>query len=658
MRCAGFFVRTQSQCFRSLRFPPAPLLRTARSIKRLLLTPFVDPEPAARIIRSTARHQWRLITINLAAGMFEALGEGATLGVIFLAVQMLSAPSKAGQNSGINWETNPLLGRFPAVISWIEAVDPIHLFMALLALAVLLQASQSLSRYLNQLSVGYFAARCRAIITARVHSQILHLSYACASQRRVGDLVDQAAQGPQVVQVQIEATSQLLMTGLLISVYVAVLIGISPWMLLVAVLLGALITLMQRRLLPRIRQGSAQVAAIQVEVFSRVTEDIQALRILHSTGQLEAADQQVIARMGALEQSLRRQKRLINVIGPVSSFLPIAAIALIAGLGLLLFGARSTGILPSLVTFVLALQRLNVRFAAIAQNFNQLSDNAGPYKRLNEILSNNGKQFRRLGGVPFHALERHIRLEDVSLRYEPSLPAAVEGVSFSLKRGKTVALVGASGAGKSSIADLLVGLYAPTAGQILVDGTDLATLDLASWQQRLGVVSQDTFLFNTSLANNIAFGTPHASQEQVVEAAVKAQAAGFIDSLPDGYDTLVGERGFRLSGGQRQCISLARAILRDPELLILDEATSALDTQSERLVQEALEHFERQHTVLVIAHRLSTVVNADEILLMDKGRIVERGQHAQLISTSGRYRDLWHQQSKPVNENEKIYSQS
>ena len=127
MLCACFFVRSQSQCFQSLRFPPAPLLRTARSIKRLLLTPFVDPEPAARIIRSTARHQWRLITINLAAGLFEALSEGATLGVIFLAVQMLSAPSKAGQNSGINWETNPLLGRFPAVVGWIEAVDPIHL---------------------------------------------------------------------------------------------------------------------------------------------------------------------------------------------------------------------------------------------------------------------------------------------------------------------------------------------------------------------------------------------------------------------------------------------------------------------------------------------------------------------------------------------------
>ncbi|WP_255145292.1 ABC transporter ATP-binding protein [Synechococcus sp. ATX 2A4] len=623
------------------------MLRTARSIKRVLLGPFVDPEPAARIIRTTARHQWRLISVNLATSLFEAFSEGATFGVIFLAVQMLSAPAAAGQSTGINWETNPIVGHFPGVVDWMETVDPIHLFLALLALAVLLQASQSLSRYLSQLSVGYFAARCRAIITARVHSQILSLSYACASQWRVGDLVDQAAQGPMAVQVQIEAASQLLITGLLIAVYVAVLVGISPWMLLVAVLLGVLITFVQRKLLPRIRTGSALVAAIQVEVFSRVTEDIQGLRILHSTGQLEAADQRVIGRMGALEQSLRRQQRLINVIGPFSSFLPIAAMALIAGMGLLVFGARSTGILPSLVTFVLALQRLNVRFAGIAENFNRLSDNAGRYQRLNDILSNDGKQFRRRGGVPFQALEQEIRLEDVSLRYQPDLPAAVEGVSFSLTRGKTVALVGASGAGKSSIADLLVGLYAPTAGQILVDGTDLETLNLASWQQRLGVVSQDTFLFNTSLANNIAFGTPHASQEQVVDAAVKAQAAGFIEALPDGYDTLVGERGFRLSGGQRQRISLARAILRDPELLILDEATSALDTQSERLVQEAIERFERQHTVLVIAHRLSTVVNADEILLMHNGRIVERGRHEELVAKGGRYRELWFQQSMP-----------
>jgi len=633
-----------------LTFLPAPLLRTARACKRVLIGPFIDPGPAARIIRATARQQWRLISVNILTSLFEAFSEGATFGVIFLAVQMLSAPAENGRATGIDWQTNPLVGRFPGMVAWMETIDPITLFLALLALAVLLQAIQSLSRYLNQLSVGYFAARCRAIVTSRVHHQILQLTYPCASQWRVGDLVDQAAEGPLAVQTQIEQSSQLLITALLIALYLGILVVISPWMLLVAVLLGGLIALIQKRLLPRIRQGSADVTAIQVEVFSRVTEDIQGLRILHSTGQLEAADQRVQARMGALEQSMRRQQRLINVIGPLSSFLPIAAIALIAGMGLLIFGARSTGILPSLVTFVLALQRLNVRFASIAGNFNQLADNAGRYARLNQVLASEGKQFRRLGGTPFGALEREIRLEGVTLHYQSDLPPAVNGVELCLRRGQTVALVGASGAGKSSIADLLVGLYPPSEGRILIDGTDLATIDLASWQQRLGVVSQDTFLFNSSLASNIAFGCPDATRADVVQAAIKAQAAGFIEALPNGYDTLVGERGYRLSGGQRQRISLARAILRDPELLILDEATSALDTQSERLVQEAIERFERQHTVLVIAHRLSTVVNADQILVMHRGRIVERGRHEELIAMGGRYRDLWMQQSMPTNQ--------
>jgi ATP-binding cassette subfamily B protein/subfamily B ATP-binding cassette protein MsbA len=191
----------------------------------------------------------------------------------------------------------------------------------------------------------------------------------------------------------------------------------------------------------------------------------------------------------------------------------------------------------------------------------------------------------------------------------------------------------------------LVGLYAPTRGRILIDGTDLAQLDLASWQQRLGVVSQDTFLFNASLAANIAFGCPGATPAAIEAAAAKAQAAGFIEALPEGYATVVGERGYRLSGGQRQRLSLARAILRQPELLILDEATSALDSQSERLVQQAIERFERQYTVLVIAHRLSTIVSADQICVLDHGRIVERGRHGELLERGELYAGLWGQQA-------------
>jgi ATP-binding cassette subfamily B protein/subfamily B ATP-binding cassette protein MsbA len=222
----------------------------------------------------------------------------------------------------------------------------------------------------------------------------------------------------------------------------------------------------------------------------------------------------------------------------------------------------------------------------------------------------------------------------------------VSAIDLMIQRGQTVALVGSSGAGKSTIADLLVGLYEPTEGRILIDGIDLHTLELASWQQKLGVVSQDTFLLNNTIAANIAYGTPNADRPAIEAAAVAAQAAGFIAGLPDGYDTVIGERGYRLSGGQRQRLSLARALLREPQLLILDEATSALDSQSERLVQEAIERFERTHTVLVIAHRLSTIVNADLICVMDAGRIIERGRHAELMAQQGTYAHLWQQQSQ------------
>ena len=172
------------------------------------------------------------------------------------------------------------------------------------------------------------------------------------------------------------------------------------------------------------------------------------------------------------------------------------------------------------------------------------------------------------------------------------------------------------------------------------------SLNLPSWQQRLGVVSQDTFLFNSTIAENLCFGLEGVSRQQLERVAAQAQASGFIEALPDGYDTLVGERGYRLSGGQRQRLSLARALLRKPELLILDEATSALDSESERLVQEAIQQVEGQTTVLVIAHRLSTIVNAHQILVLDRGKIIQRGSHQQLLTSPGMYQRLWQQQSQ------------
>lgn len=605
------------------------------------LAPLLSQEPALELIRSTARHHWRLLAVNLSSSLAEALSEGATLGVMFLAVEVLATP----EGTPFNGATNPMLAWLPLSANWLNALPTSALFICLLGLAVLLQALQSLSRYANKVSVGYFAAECRAQVTARIHSQVLSFSFPCASGYKVGDLTDYASQGPEAIRIQIEQSGQLVVLMFLSATYLVVLAGISPLLLLAVVLLGGVITLLQNWLLPRIRAGSQLVTQTQVAISSRITENFQALRLLHSSGQLDEADQRLCARMVELRRQLRGQTSLLSVVEPFSSFLPIVAIAVIAAISLLLLGGRSTGVLPSLVTFVLALQRLNTKLAQIANTTNQLADNRGRLDRLNQILKPTGKHFRRFRGIPFARLNCQISFEGVGMQYSPELPQSLRDISFTLPKGQKLALVGPSGAGKSSIADLLIGLYAPSSGNIWIDDTPLEQLELSSWQKRLGVVSQDTFLFNATIAANIAFGTPGATSSQIHYACQQAQAADFIESLPQGYDTLVGERGYRLSGGQRQRLSLARAILRDPELLVLDEATSALDSHSERLVQEAIERFERHHTVLVIAHRLSTIVRADQILVLDQGHVVERGNHVGLLAQGGLYSQLWQQQT-------------
>jgi len=244
-------------------------------------------------------------------------------------------------------------------------------------------------------------------------------------------------------------------------------------------------------------------------------------------------------------------------------------------------------------------------------------------------------------------LKKGITFRNVNFAYNDR-SNVLEDFNLEIPCGKTVALVGSSGAGKSTVAVLVPRFYDVTSGSIEIDGQDIRDYDLNSLRQRVGTVSQDTYIFNTSIRENIAYGLEDVSYERVVEAARLANADEFIQQLPNDYDTLVGDRGVQLSGGQRQRLSIARAILRDPDILILDEATSALDSQSERLVQEALERLRQNRTVLVIAHRLSTIRSADCIVVMEKGRIIESGRHEHLLKNKGTYWSFHNVQSVAV----------
>ncbi|MDQ3208473.1 MAG: ABC transporter ATP-binding protein/permease, partial [Gemmatimonadota bacterium] len=394
-------------------------------------------------------------------------------------------------------------------------------------------------------------------------------------------------------------------------------------------------------LLRRLRAHARARAHERGEITATVTERLGAIRLIRSYGEEGRETAHFAAQADRYRKRVIRTQRFSSLTSPVtevfSGFLVILIIW--AGTKPALVGLGAPLAPEAIIVFLMAALKLTSPLKTLASFPATMAVTLASAERVFDFLDEPPTEVDRPGDE-IARFDREIVFDRVSFRYGDG-DLVLRDVSFSLGKGRVVALVGPSGAGKTTIADLVPRFHDPTMGQILMDGVPLSRIGRRSLRALMGVVSQDTVLLNDTVRGNIAYGSPGATAEQVEAAAEAANAAGFIADLPKGYDTMLGERGTRLSGGQRQRIAIARALLRDPPILILDEATSALDTESERLVQQAIERLMRERTVLVIAHRLATVRDADEIVVLDGGKVVQRGSHEELLRAGGLYRRLY-----------------
>ena len=499
-------------------------------------------------------------------------------------------------------------------------------------------------RNLGRFCASYFMAKARvgAIKDLRrdIYNKILILPLSFYSKQKKGDIMARITTDVQEVEVSILNWIEMLIKDpLTIIFYFAFMVTLSPkltlFVLVILPIAGLLIGKVGKALKKQSKESQSRLAGM----ISTIEESISGLRIIKGFNAIRYSEEKFDEQNKAYSKTLLGVHRKREMSSPMSEFLSAIVVIIVLWFGgkLILSGGSNIGA-ADFITYIVVFSQIISPAKSFSQGYYNIQKGVASADRIFEILDADEVITDKENPIRTDRFNQSIEYQGVSFRYGKD--DVLKDINLSIQKGKVVALVGESGGGKSTMVDLLPRFYDVSEGRILLDGHDLRDYKISDLRGLMGIVTQDTILFNDTVFNNIAFGMENVSKEAVVEAAKIANAHDFIMEMEHGYDTTIGDRGMNLSGGQRQRLSIARAVLKNPPILILDEATSSLDTESERLVQDALSKVMSQRTSIVIAHRLSTIQHADEIIVLQKGQIIERGKHDELIALGGVYKRL------------------